>query len=64
MFEAAFGRDLGYYTGFVFEVMRAEEVVVGGGRYDRLCQSLGSKAAIAAVGASIWVDRLLAKEGR
>lgn len=61
-FEAAFGR-LGYYTGFVFEARRASgrgEVVITGGRYDRLAQALGSAEPVAAVGASIWVDRLLA----
>lgn len=59
-FEAAFGR-LGYYTGFMFEARRAVDggdVVVTGGRYDGLAQALGSAAPVAAVGASIWVDRL------
>ena len=64
MFDAAFARNLDYYTGFVFEARHAgadpaaAEVVVGGGRYDRLAQSLGAAQAIPAVGAAIWVERL------
>jgi ATP phosphoribosyltransferase regulatory subunit len=62
----AFGRDLDYYTGMVFE-MRAQKdrsgqpsrALVGGGRYDRLAQSLGSATAVPAVGCAIWMDRLL-----
>ena len=68
-FEATFGRNLDYYTGFVFEAVPGgprsdglpagqNDVVIGGGRYDRLAQSLGSPVPIAAVGAAIWVDRL------
>lgn len=64
IFDASFARNLDYYTGFVFEARHAgtdpatAEVVVGGGRYDRLAQSLGSAQPIPAVGASIWVERL------
>lgn len=58
-FQASFGRNLDYYTGFVFEVRRpGGEVAIGGGRYDRLAQSLGSREPIPAVGAALWVDRL------
>lgn len=69
MFDASFARNLDYYTGFVFEARHARaspadaEVVVGGGRYDRLAQSLGAAQAIPAVGASIWVERLGPPEG-
>ena len=59
-FDGAFARNLDYYTGFIFEARRARgEVVIGGGRYDRLAQSLGAAEPVAAVGASIWVERLL-----
>ena len=60
-FSGSFGRNLDYYTGFVFECRDpAGSIgpVVGGGRYDRLAQSLGSAVAVPAVGAAIWVDRL------
>ncbi len=61
-FEAAFGRNFAYYTGFVFEVRRGGTdgpVLVSGGRYDGLARALGSTAPVAAVGAALWVDRLL-----
>ncbi len=62
-FRTAFGRNLDYYTGFVFEARSADpesgEILVGGGRYDRLAQALGSPKPIPAVGAAIWVERLL-----
>lgn len=61
-FEAAFGRRLDYYTGFMFEMhdpARPDEaVVVGGGRYDRLLALLGASAPVPAVGFSVWLDRL------
>ncbi len=66
-YEAAFARNLDYYTGFIFEARHAgrgtsspAEVVIGGGRYDRLAQSLGATQPIPAVGAAIWVERLTA----
>jgi ATP phosphoribosyltransferase regulatory subunit len=63
-FSAAFGRNLDYYTGAVFEIRDARAVgakpIVGGGRYDGLLQRLGSPVPIPAVGCSIWVDRLAA----
>lgn len=69
-FESGFGRNLDYYTGFVFEARRGSDgeatsdrggdVLIGGGRYDGLAQALGSAARIPAVGASIWVERLAA----
>jgi ATP phosphoribosyltransferase regulatory subunit len=60
-FEAAFGRQLDYYTGFMFEMhdrARPGGQIVGGGRYDRLLALLGAPAPVPAVGFSIWLDRL------
>lgn len=61
-FSAAFGRNLDYYTGAVFEIRDARQAdgrpIVGGGRYDRLLGTLGAPRPIAAVGCSIWLDRL------
>lgn len=61
-FQASFGRNLDYYTGAVFEIVDAarpeRRPVVGGGRYDRLLQTLGAPAPVPAVGCSIWLDRL------
>lgn len=59
-FSGAFGRNLDYYTGFVFEARRPGapgEPVLTGGRYDRMAQALGSQQAVPAVGAAIWIDR-------
>jgi ATP phosphoribosyltransferase regulatory subunit len=62
-FATRFARNLDYYTGFVFEA--AERLdgspIIGGGRYDGLLRSLGAPAAIPAVGAAIWVERLAAQ---
>lgn len=61
-FDAGFARNLDYYTSFIFELHDpspgAPKPVAGGGRYDTLLGKLGSPAAIPAVGASIWLDRL------
>ena len=61
-FAAGFGRNIDYYTGFVFEAHDPARTdgrpVVGGGRYDRLLTTLGAKSEIPAVGAGIWCDRL------
>src|SRR5688572_20045201 len=57
-FAADFARNLDYYTGFIFEIRdpRRTDVnlLVGGGRYDRLLQHLGSAEAVPAVGCSFW----------
>jgi ATP phosphoribosyltransferase regulatory subunit len=66
VFRADFGRNLDYYTGFVFEMRdpdRAGEIggdkpVIGGGRYDGLLERLGSTTPVAACGFSMWLDRL------
>lgn len=63
LFSTAFGRDLDYYTGVVFEMVASAQPdlgpLVGGGRYDRLVQSLGAHSPVPAVGCSIFMDRLL-----
>ena len=62
-FSTAFGRDLDYYTGLVFEICAEQRpetgALVGGGRYDRLAQSLGASGPVPAVGCSVFMDRLL-----
>ncbi|HEY5278519.1 MAG TPA: ATP phosphoribosyltransferase regulatory subunit, partial [Pseudolabrys sp.] len=57
----AFGRGFDYYTGFVFELTdpaRTGDPLVAGGRYDGLLTRLGSAEPIAAVGFSVWIERL------
>ncbi|MBO0766506.1 MAG: ATP phosphoribosyltransferase regulatory subunit, partial [Hyphomicrobiaceae bacterium] len=60
---AEFGRNLEYYTGFVFEVIASalgpKSPVAGGGRYDGLLAQVGASANVPAVGASIHTERLL-----
>ena len=62
IFRADFGRNLDYYTGFVFEMRDPERAdprpVIGGGRYDGLLERLGSATAVPACGFSMWLDRL------
>ncbi len=59
-FSAAFGRNLDYYTGFVFEAREpaGASPVIGGGRYDGLLRRLGAARDIPAVGAAIACARL------
>jgi ATP phosphoribosyltransferase regulatory subunit len=61
-FATAFGRNLDYYTGFVFEARDRQRpaagVIVGGGRYDLLLKALGAGESIPAVGAAIWISRI------
>jgi ATP phosphoribosyltransferase regulatory subunit len=63
-FSAEFGRNLEYYTGFVFEVISPalgpRSPVAGGGRYDSLLAQVGAPGDVPAVGASIHTERLLA----
>ena len=64
-YAAGFARRLDYYTGFVFEAFdprRPGVSLVGGGRYDRLLASLGAATDIAAVGAAIFIDRIIDAE--
>jgi ATP phosphoribosyltransferase regulatory subunit len=61
-FSARFVRNFDYYTGFVFEAREQDaapgHVLVGGGRYDRLLQELGSADPSPGIGCSFWIDRL------
>ncbi|MDO9411313.1 MAG: ATP phosphoribosyltransferase regulatory subunit [Pseudolabrys sp.] len=62
-FSTAFGRGFDYYTGFVFELTdpaRTGDPLVAGGRYDGLLTRLGSAEPTAAVGFSVWIERLAA----
>jgi ATP phosphoribosyltransferase regulatory subunit len=63
-FSAEFGRNLEYYTGFVFEIVVPElgpkSPVAGGGRYDSLLADVGAPGQVPAVGSSIHTERLLA----
>jgi len=63
-FTAHFGRNMEYYTGFVFEVWNRDAEgpvqVAGGGRYDTLMESLGAKAPVGAIGCAIRTERVLA----
>jgi ATP phosphoribosyltransferase regulatory subunit len=63
-FSAEFGRNLEYYTGFVFEIVVPElgprSPLAGGGRYDSLLAKVGAPVAVPAVGSCIHTERLLA----
>lgn len=62
-FCAEFGRNLEYYTGFVFEItaegLGSESPIAGGGRYDKLMRTVGSTVDVPAMGAMIHTERLL-----
>lgn len=64
LFSAEFGRNLEYYTGFVFqlEVPGAGRggQIAGGGRYDNMLADLGAPDRVPAVGLAIHTERLLA----
>jgi len=66
-FGAGFGRNLEYYTGFVFEIVMPQlgprSPVAGGGRYDGLLADVGAPAPVPAVGSCIHTERLLAVLG-
>jgi ATP phosphoribosyltransferase regulatory subunit len=63
-FTAHFGRNMEYYTGFVFELWARDQEgpvqVAGGGRYDSMMEMLGAKSAVSAIGCAIRTERLLA----
>ncbi len=63
-FTAHFGRNMEYYTGFVFELWAKDAEgpvqVAGGGRYDTLMQSLGAAKPVSAIGCALRTERLLA----
>lgn len=63
-FGAEYGRELEYYTGFVFQIElpdlgRAGQIA-GGGRYDGLLADIGAPRPVPAVGCAIHTERLLA----
>ena len=63
-FSAEFGRTLEYYSGLVFEVrattLGPQSPLATGGRYDGLMRAAGAGIDVAAVGAAIHTERLLA----
>jgi ATP phosphoribosyltransferase regulatory subunit len=63
-FAARFGRNMEYYTGFVFELWSRDAEgpvqVAGGGRYDTLLRTLGAKKDVPAIGCAIRGERVLA----
>jgi ATP phosphoribosyltransferase regulatory subunit len=65
-FAARFGRNMEYYTGFVFELWARDAEgpvqVAGGGRYDTLMEQLGAKKSIPAIGVAIRTERVLAAQ--
>lgn len=62
-FSAEFGRNVGYYTGFVFEALvdalGPSSPVAGGGRYDGLLKAVGAPHDVPAVGGAVHTERLL-----
>jgi ATP phosphoribosyltransferase regulatory subunit len=65
-FDAAFGRNLEYYEGFVFEITAQGRPdlppLAGGGRYDAMTRRLGADRAVPAVGAMIRPEAVLAAQ--
>jgi ATP phosphoribosyltransferase regulatory subunit len=63
-FTAHFGRNMEYYTGFVFELWARDREgavqVAGGGRYDTLLETLGARQPVSAIGCAIRTERVLA----
>ena len=61
-FDAEFGRNMEYYTGFVFELtvptLGSNAQIAGGGRYDTLLHDLGAPKQVPAVGCMIRTERL------
>jgi len=61
--ERGLVRGLDYYTRTTFEVthgaLGAQNSILGGGRYDGLAESLGSRVAAPGIGFSIGEDRLV-----
>lgn len=60
-YAAGFGRRLGYYDGFVFDIHDngRDDVgqVAGGGRYDGLVRHFNAASDIRAVGFAVWPER-------
>ncbi len=65
-FAARFGRNMEYYTGFVFELWSRDAEgavqVAGGGRYDTLLEALGARRLIPAIGCALRTERVLAAQ--
>jgi ATP phosphoribosyltransferase regulatory subunit len=65
-FTAHFGRNMEYYTGFVFELWARDKEgavqVAGGGRYDTMMEMLGAKKPVTAIGCAIRTERVLAAQ--
>ncbi len=59
-FAAHFGRNLEYYTGFVFELRSRGADIGGGGRYDTLLEAIGAGAPVPAVGVALSTETILA----
>jgi len=63
-FTAHFGRNMEYYTGFVFELWASDKEgpvqIAGGGRYDSMMEMLGAKKPVSAIGCAIRTERVLA----
>jgi ATP phosphoribosyltransferase regulatory subunit len=63
-FAARFGRNMEYYTGFVFELWARDKEgpvqLAGGGRYDTLLEMLGADRSVTAIGCAIRTERVLA----
>ena len=63
-FTAHFGRNMEYYTGFVFELWARDKEgpvqIAGGGRYDSMMEMLGAKKSVSAIGCAIRTERVLA----
>ena len=66
LFDAAFGRTLEYYDGFVFEFAAPRPglpALGGGGRYDALTAILGGGHGSTAVGGIVRPEAMIAAEG-
>lgn len=66
-FVGHFGRNLEYYTGFVFEFWAKTGggalEVAGGGRYDSLMETLGAPRSTTAVGCALSPEKILSVRG-
>ncbi len=57
-FTGHFGRELGYYDGFVFDVLSAKgETLAGGGRYDATASRLLGHVDMRGIGFAVMPDR-------
>lgn len=67
VFDADFGRQFEYYSGFVFQLelpgRGVAGQIAGGGRYDGLVSAIGAGRDVPAIGSAIHTERLLAATG-